>query len=57
MSGCDMADDVQRLERIPTTIHKTARAASAAVAAEIAALIRGRAAEGKKARARPARAA
>lgn len=46
----DYGDDMQRLERIKTTIHKDAKAASAAVAREIADLIRSRAAEGKKVR-------
>lgn len=41
--------EMRRLERIPTTIHKDARAASAMVARQIADLIRERAAQGKKA--------
>jgi predicted RNase H-like nuclease (RuvC/YqgF family) len=48
--GPDFGDDPRRLEAVLTTIHADARAASAAVAREIAGLIRERAAEGKKAR-------
>jgi hypothetical protein len=47
-AGPDFGDDPRRLERLRAEVYGSARAASAAVAREIADLIRARAAEGRK---------
>jgi glucosamine-6-phosphate deaminase len=48
-AATDADPEMRRNERLPVEIYPDARAASAAVAADIAALIRARAAEGRQA--------